>query len=54
MGSVVVLSEEETVSYLMSESFRPAEEVVLTDDPPVDLPGGVVVEMSAGWSGAQT
>lgn len=42
VGEAVVLGEDETVPYLLSADFRPAEEVVLTE--PVDSPleGGPV------------
>jgi hypothetical protein len=42
VGEAVVLPEEEVVPYLLSEAFRPAEEVVLNEEPPVALPGGPV------------
>jgi hypothetical protein len=42
VGEAVVLSDEETVPYILSSSFRPSDEVVLTDEPPISLPGGPV------------
>jgi hypothetical protein len=40
VGEAIVLPEEETVPYLRSPQFRPAEEVVLTEPPPISLGGG--------------
>ena len=37
-----MLSDEETVPYILSASFRPSDEVVLTEEPPISLPGGPV------------
>jgi len=42
VGEAVVLSDAEAVPYLLSDEFRPAEEVVLAEDPPITLPGGPV------------
>jgi len=42
VGEAVVLSEEETVPYILSSGFRPSEEVVLTQAPPMPLSGGPV------------
>jgi hypothetical protein len=42
VGEVVILPEEETLSYLLSPEFRPAQEVVLNEEPPIQLPGGPV------------
>ena len=42
VGRAVVLPDEESVPYLLSEEFRPGEEVVLSQAPPVALPGGPV------------
>jgi hypothetical protein len=42
VGEAVVLSDAEAVPYLLSPDFRPAEEVVLSEDPPGPLPGGPV------------
>jgi len=42
VGEARVLSEEEAVPYLSSPIFRPGEEVVLTEPPPLDLPGRAV------------
>lgn len=43
VGEVQLLADEEVVSYLRSPMFRPGEEVVLTEAPALDLPGGPVV-----------
>jgi hypothetical protein len=48
VGQAVVLQEDETVSYLLSPLFRPEDEVVLTEEPPITLPGGPV-EGSVRW-----
>ena len=37
-----MLSDEEAVSYLLSPDFRPADEVVLSEEPPIPLSGGPV------------
>lgn len=42
VGRAVVKGEEETVPYLLSEAFRPEEEVVLGEEPPLSLPGAPV------------
>lgn len=42
VGEAVVMQEEETVGYLLSSLFRPEREVVLPDEPPLELPGGPV------------
>jgi hypothetical protein len=42
VGEAVVLPEEGTLSYLLSPDFRPAHEVVLHEEPPIQLPGGPV------------
>jgi hypothetical protein len=39
VGRATVLPEEEVLPYLLSPAFRPAEEVVLTEEPPLELPG---------------
>ena len=43
VGDAVVLSDEETVPYILSSEFRPAEEVVLTQSSPISLAGGTVM-----------
>jgi hypothetical protein len=48
VGEVVVLSEEETVPYLLSPEFRPAEEVVLNEEPPTALTG-MPSEVEVRW-----
>jgi hypothetical protein len=48
VGQSVVLQEDETVSYLLSPLFRPEDEVVLTEEPPITLSGGPV-EGSIRW-----
>lgn len=40
VGEVVLLPEEETLSYLLSPDFRPEEEVVLNEASPIELYGG--------------
>ena len=42
VGEVQLLADEEVVPYLRSPMFRPGEEVVLTESPALDLPGGPV------------
>ena len=42
VGEAVVLSDEETVPYILSSDFRPAEEVVLSETAPLMLPDGPV------------
>ncbi len=42
VGEAIVLSDEETVPYLLSPAFRPMDEVVLEEEPPVTLSGGAV------------
>jgi hypothetical protein len=42
VGEAKVLSDQETVSYILSSDFRPAQEVVLSSEPPVPLSGGPV------------
>lgn len=42
VGEARILPEEEVVPYLLSTEFRPVDEVVLTEAPEVELPGGVV------------
>ncbi|MFH1765448.1 MAG: hypothetical protein ABIF09_14765, partial [Gemmatimonadota bacterium] len=42
IGETVVLSDDETVPYILSPDFRPADEVVLTEASPTALPGGPV------------
>jgi hypothetical protein len=42
VGEARVLSDDEAVAYLLSTDYRPEEQVVLTDEPPIALPGGPV------------
>jgi len=42
VGETVVLPEDETVAYILSSLFRPDREVVLTEEAPIELPGGPV------------
>ena len=42
VGDAVVLTDDETVSYILSDEFDPTEEVVLNEPPEADLPGGSV------------
>jgi hypothetical protein len=42
VGEAVVLSDDEAVSYILSPDFRPGEEVVLSEEPPILLPGAPV------------
>lgn len=42
VGDAVVLTDEEAVPYILSDQFRPAEEVVLSEAPAAELPGGPV------------
>jgi hypothetical protein len=42
VGEAVILPEEGTVSFLLSPGFRPDQEVVLNEEPPIQLPGGAV------------
>jgi hypothetical protein len=42
VGEAIVLSDEETVPYLLSSGFLPADEVVLSEEPPIALSGGPV------------
>jgi hypothetical protein len=42
VGVSIVLPEAETVSYLLSPDFRAAEEVVLNEEPPLELQGAPV------------
>jgi hypothetical protein len=42
VGRAVVISDEEAVSYILSSDFHPADEVVLSEAPPVPLSGGPV------------
>jgi hypothetical protein len=48
VGEAVVLSDEEAMSYILSPEFRPAEEVVLSEEPPVAL-SGEPVEGDVEW-----
>jgi hypothetical protein len=48
VGEVKVLSDDETVDYLLSSDFRPQEEVVLTAAPEAALEGGPV-EGTVEW-----
>ena len=43
VGEAVVLPDEQAMSYMLSSDFDPARQVVLSDPPPIDLPGGEVV-----------
>lgn len=43
VGDAVVLTDDEAVPYILSDQFRPADEVVLSEAPGVELPGGPVV-----------
>jgi len=38
--NAVVLSDSEVVPYIMSDEYRPSDEVVLTEEPPIPLSGG--------------
>ena len=42
VGDAVVLTDEEAVPYILSDQFRPGEEVVLSEAPDAELPGGPV------------
>jgi hypothetical protein len=42
VGDAVVLSDSESLPYILSDRFRPSMEVVLVDDLNIDLPGGPV------------
>jgi hypothetical protein len=42
VSEAVVLPEEESLSYLLSPDFRPEGEVILNEEPPIQLPGGPV------------
>ncbi len=42
VGSAVVKSDDEAMPYMLSPAFDPATEVVLTEPPPIDLPGAPV------------
>jgi hypothetical protein len=42
VGESVVLEEDEAVGYLTSSLFRPETEVVLTEEPPLELAGSGV------------
>jgi hypothetical protein len=48
VGSVVVRSDEEAVSYMLSPDFDPVREVVLTEEPAAVLAGGPV-EGTVTW-----
>ncbi len=39
VGSAVVKSDDEAVPYILGDQFNPVEEVVLAEDPAIDLPG---------------
>jgi len=42
VADVVVRSDEEAVPYMLSDSFDPTTQVVLAEEPPVELGGGPV------------
>jgi len=48
VGSAVIKPDEEAVSYMLSPKFNPETEVVLTESPPLALPGRAV-EGSVTW-----
>ncbi len=48
VGDAVVMPEEETMSYLLSPDFRPADEIVLNEEPGF-LPAGEPVEGEVTW-----
>jgi len=48
IGEPIVLNDEEAVSYILSDSFRPDREVVLVDDYPGGLPG-MAVDGEVQW-----
>ena len=43
VADAVVLPDEQAVPHMLSPDFDPARQVVLSDPPPIDLAGGVVV-----------
>ena len=43
VADVVVLPDEQAVPHMLSPDFDPARQVVLSDPPPIDLTGGMVV-----------
>ncbi|HAT16399.1 MAG TPA: hypothetical protein DCS76_01305, partial [Gemmatimonadetes bacterium] len=48
VADAVVLPDEQAMAYLISPEFDPARQVVLSDPPPIDLPGGEV-EGTVEW-----
>ncbi len=48
VAAATVKSDEDAVDYILSEAHDPSVEVVLTQEPPVELPGGPV-EGSVRW-----
>jgi hypothetical protein len=42
VGETVVISDEETLAYILSPEFRPTQEAVLSEPPPIPLEGGAV------------
>lgn len=49
VGAAIVKSDDEAVDYILSEAHDPSVEVVLVQDPPVELSGGPV-EGSVRWT----
>ncbi len=42
VGDVVILPDDQVMPHMLSDDFDPARQVVLSDPPPIDLPGGEV------------